>query len=1086
MAVYDDQKDKTHSSSQADIDTRFADIARREEIKDLESQFNAPGFSDERNFKNPSPSDLKATEARPDSIPSGAPEQGDQLGRGYNPDPQGGGGSNPVSRFGSTIRGMWKGASWRKKATIVSAGGGILVGLATGAIGLFGLLNVFQLDHLLSNIERKGFIRYQVDMEGRSNKWITAYLMLRMGEVDDRRLKPADRDNVIFRANRVSTGNPLTDWYKTMRASSFEADLLEKHNVKFASAAYREGNMIKFRPALVTIGDKEFNFTPTKAEMDAWEKGDINGFNNKLRDFVEVKIFENDKEARRWVRNAVKSETKFYQVVKRYYLRKSIQNMTGIRDWRFFEKTRDKAHEKKISIRNKIIAKSFPESTKSGKFIQCMFGITECKTTTDPANPENRSSLAPLGESCSNSPSNPSCNTGHVDENGKPIHNDGSAANGLSEGVGDGGDPSKSLTKKMLSQLISKFSGVTSVISFIDTLNNVDKNIKSGSLSAMVYMARAAQDIGLFTTFNIMRDQLRTGEATSEEVGEVMEVISNAGNSEAWQTLVASGDINTASAAGTEYTPTEEKEVYCKPENQELMVLPENAKKAQEQVHFICDHEKIGGENLAKDIENGWNKSIGAILSPILAVYNGSGLGKIVSWINGAIDAILGPIIQGTMQAVLKALGLEDDFKNLMAWLMAKAASILGAGPTISEDAPSGVITNHISMGAAASSEFAMRASGAAVTTKESAALSRQNVLAYQQVEYASLGIYDKYFSLSNPTSLTSSSLFAVTNQSFNQTLRATFAHIMNLPSILLANKTHAATPADDPYAAAKLAGLETYDFPATCMNQDPMSMTPQSSTNADELGLIPSGELTWDLVTNHDAFFERLYADEPDDSKVKKVYNCALLDAAVRGGLGAMYDSKTLGSNAYGAGHNIPQDATGDAGNIPTGTTQELAKRILNHPNISFQVEPRQSEAMEYIAKTGRGRECGAPAVSSTLLGVLLAAAEKYKIVIGVLVDGHACNNGFHPKGMAVDINGVNPLPSSSAAGTGNRIEWTAAEQPILRQFYNDVGPLLNQVGGGGLGQIQCFSGSKPAPAPNVSYFNDTCHHIHLDVGKR
>jgi hypothetical protein len=177
-----------------------------------------------------------------------------------------------------------------------------------------------------------------------------------------------------------------------------------------------------------------------------------------------------------------------------------------------------------------------------------------------------------------------------------------------------------------------------------------------------------------------------------------------------------------------------------------------------------------------------------------------------------------------------------------------------------------------------------------------------------------------------------------------------------------------------------------------------------------------------------------------------------------------------------------------GSGSEIPTGTAQQLATQILNNPNITFQtdttrLQPDQRKAIELIAQTGKAKNCNGPAVDPKILGVMLALARNYKIVVGVLVDGHSCNGGFHPKGQAFDLNGVNPL--SGTGGTGTRITWAADEQSIMRQFFTDAGNTLKQAGGGTLGQINCFKSPAPATIPGINYTTgDSCDHLHVDVG--
>lgn len=997
----------------------------------------------------------------------------DQVGKGFNPSGK------------TTLRGRLSQLSLRQKAALASSAIG-LIGVLLGGLFSFNFLNNFKLENLMNNIERHAFIRYQVDMEGRSNAWISAYLAIRLAEVTDSALEPKDRDNIIFRSNTISAADPnLKLWYFLLRGSRFEQDLLETDNIKFTSIAYKENGVIKFRPAIISYGDQELTFEPTDEEIKAIENGDVNKFNGRLREFVKVQVLQSDKEGRREIAKAVKAKTKWYQVMKRYFLRKSIQNMTGIRDWRFFETTRNKLTEKKISIRNKIITKTFPESMKGGKYIQCFFGIVSCKTTTDPSNPENKSPVAPLPEDC-NTSSNPECKVTDAEGNSQTV--DDSAAEGLQDGMNEvdtsADQPTENLTKKFISRILDKLNVGSNVVSILETLKSLNTTMRSGALSNMVAVARTQAAIAMFATFAIMQDQIRSGEVTAGEVNDAMEVLQSAGQSQGWQEVVADKEVATATAA--EFKAASTKEEYCSAEHQEQMLLPENKNIAQAEYHWLCESEKLGGDSLAKDIEDGWNGSIGIILNPIMEVYEATGISTVVGWFGQLVEDTIGKAVSDAVSGILEAVGLKDNLNDLVAWLTAKAASILGAGPPISENAPGGVFTNHILMGASAAAESAARNQGAAITNEETALYSKRRVAAYMEQERSKSNPFQRYFALGNPNSTLSKGLFTIADSGLQKTIVATLANVFS--GGIFARGANADT--SDGYAAAKFAGLETYDYPAACMDQDPLDMTPQSATNADDLGIIPANELTWELVGVADVFYPRLYQGDFDGEKNKKVYNCALLDSSIRGSLGAKYSPKTLDANAYGYGYSVA--ISGGVGDIPQGTTQELAQKILSHPNIDFQVKPAQRDAMLTISQGGRATQCDGPKVSPVLLGVLLAMAEKYKIVVGVLVDGHECDGGFHPKGMAADLNGVKPLvgntgsTGNSIPGGGGKFDLTAAQEKLVREFYNDLGALLSQIGGGGMGQIGCFSGTKPTKANGVTYFDDTCHHIHFDVRKQ
>jgi hypothetical protein len=198
---------------------------------------------------------------------------------------------NPAG-LGKNLMNRFQGLSPRKKWATGAVVVAVLGGGGFSLLGLFGFLNVFKLDHLMSNIEAKAFVRYQVDMDGRSKKWIASYVRLRLGEVDDPSLAPQDRDNIYFRSDKVDTGNPATDWYRTLRATKFEQEVFEKNGVKFASLAYRDGNQIKYRPALITFKDEPVKFNLTNAEIKAIEDGNISGFNGRLSRFLDVQVLK--------------------------------------------------------------------------------------------------------------------------------------------------------------------------------------------------------------------------------------------------------------------------------------------------------------------------------------------------------------------------------------------------------------------------------------------------------------------------------------------------------------------------------------------------------------------------------------------------------------------------------------------------------------------------------------------------------------------------------------------------------------------------------------------------------------------------
>jgi hypothetical protein len=174
----------------------------------------------------------------------------------------------------------------------------------------------------------------------------------------------------------------------------------------------------------------------------------------------------------------------------------------------------------------------------------------------------------------------------------------------------------------------------------------------------------------------------------------------------------------------------------------------------------------------------------------------------------------------------------------------------------------------------------------------------------------------------------------------------------------------------------------------------------------------------------------------------------------------------------------------------LPQAETQTLARKILQSPNVSFQT-PEERTWFQHIAETGHGVNCEAPAISAKLLGIIdvLTSSDKYDyaLVIGVLDDGHDCDGLEHPKGNAVDINGINHR-DRSPGGTGNHINGDVGDfdKPLVKSFYKDVGELLAANGGGALAQHEWFKDpNNELKVGGVFYYqSDNKYHMHMDVG--
>ncbi len=766
----------------------------------------------------------------------------------------------------------------QKKRLIFGIGVGLSI-LIAGLVFLFGFLNVFKLDSMMSNIDLKAFSRFNAATSGRSDKWVQSYFFLRLTQI--RGASGADPDSEYFRANKVDTDNPIRDWYHTMRTSNFEKDLA-KQGIVFVNRDASTADKQKITFSVVQVDGKDF------AGLTASDvrSGDIV---TKLRDpnFTKTLLAETDltkaggnKEARQKIKNVVNDISREDSVLKRRQIRKAIQNMTGVKDWRFFETTRDKISNTKINMRNKIITAAIPEDTKTGKFIRCFFGITKCVFSEDPVNPSNDNAAALAGDL--NDPNSLTTADPVIDPStGEPLKDQPKVIDYTN-------------STQVLKDIMSKAGGAVeglNLISTLDLLSHVNQAIKSHDLSKGVAVARGIQAMGVYQVLETARDQSKTGDLTGAEMNQFMEALGPIASTEAW-TKVLDGQGNPG-----QLTNDAASQAYCSPKHQ--AELANNPQKADSEFTYLCPDKQVAGSNNATTIENEWDKTIGLVVSPILKVYdhirNSSIIGTVIN-LGLKVISSLTSIVTSTL---VNALGIAGDLQTAVQYMVVQAAAFLGAGPIPVNGA--GDFVNWALQGGAYSAEASARTNGASATTPGTSAAAQSQLAYYTKTQQANESVFERYLSPSNPTSLASNAMMSV-----SQLKLSSLANMLNPAE--LAKKTasafamvfgrSAAAGSFNGYAASSFAGIQTYDYP-NC--PDPLVITPQNGTNIQQVfaqnGIpqIPVTDLTWELVTNSTAWYAYVYSKIPPtntnpDAITEQIYNCNLLDNAVRGGLGYVY----------------------------------------------------------------------------------------------------------------------------------------------------------------------------------------------------
>lgn len=214
-----------------------------------------------------------------------------------------------------------------------------------------------------------------------------------------------------------------------------------------------------------------------------------------------------------------------------------------------------------------------------------------------------------------------------------------------------------------------------------------------------------------------------------------------------------------------------------------------------------------------------------------------------------------------------------------------------------------------------------------------------------------------------------------------------------------------------------------------------------------------------------------------------------------------AVYKMYRAYTSVFSSNDDMDNPAEEDAAETAaSGDSRALAKEVAENPNIEFTMEGTKPALLKY-AGTGQATSfCGQPyELKSELLQVILDNSKKYKIKLnnfGFIEDriDVPCDNGQHPKGGAIDINGIAELTGGKAC---DNITFDSACTSIVDSYSRDWLKNLAKRGHktlGGVGQKGCggfdLTSDPPSEIDVVAagnlHFSDACNHLHIDAGDR
>jgi predicted deacylase len=852
---------------------------------------------------------------------------------GKSDDSKGGGFYNAT---GDGIKDHYKATAGTKAKS--SKRGKIAIGAAIGAttlgVGLiasFGnFFQTFKLEHIMETIQSSASARLNASFDGRSKSYMKAYFKLRMGEISDG--NNYSGDNLFFKADKVQTGNPLRDWYSTLRTGSFEKNLLKNQGIQFTSVAVKDPvtGAVTLRSGKLTIKGESVDFKGLSPEdFKKIKSGDLNAVNKLGKDvdtFFKVEIFENNKAARKTIKKDINDATHFFNVIKRRHIRKDIQNKTGVGSWKLFEKTRNKFTARKIALQQKILRKVLPNN-KTGDFLNCLLGSGPCGNSQDAAAPENQQNVKPSETADAagtpegqgvDAPSDQLSETGDAvpagaDPAGNPIGtaaaaDSGALANDVAESVEHAAaaeltdDAARALENEGVS-LIEKEAtdnltpSPTKIWSWAQKIAKLRNMFKNNTLSKFVTNWRKTQDIATAATFGIALSQGKSGELTAEEFGNFMNSVADISKSEGWNRLT-----DPSAQLGNDA----DKEKYCK---------LTDAEKAKAPIQYFCDSPR---DSNANNLENSFNHSfVATLINPIADVVDAVKRNPVTNFLSDSVNFMgnfgghVFTAIGGdrALSALLDATGASDQIGKLMTLATTKLMTYLGATARFSGQALGAV--NYLMSGLSGSAEDTARTSGGVAATPNTTAYANNLAAQYQKEQNETMSFYDRFASLSNTSSLLSNTLFNFSTTSLSGSLMKTFSSLASLPDMLSAPFTgHSYAAAASNFSIAKWAGIDEYNIPPQCQETsetNPGGLNPDDSDYIQRaVGVVGDAEqaeaaqgvvnkikpnLTIEIERDSVAFWKLVY-DNIDDktnqqSIAEAIYNCALVDQRVMSGLG-------------------------------------------------------------------------------------------------------------------------------------------------------------------------------------------------------
>lgn len=954
----------------------------------------------------------------------------------------------PVTKVAMKINPVAKAMAYLpggRKAAVIGLIALILTGATIAVIGLLMLwLSALKLDFFDKNLERRYLARLVHVFDTRSDRFVKTLVMAEIAGQD------AGGANRYFIAKGVNSADKLSplarqaQYYKDMKVNGFFDKLDKEHNIRFARVTSGVG-----RDKLAVIYTQGLSST---VDLNGLLTADGGLDPSKIDDFERrvIETYDRDPKARAVINQVLKDQTRWYQVVKRHYMRKWMFEKLGIRKWRFFEGTRENAAEKVRGKWDKAVAARYND----GSFFRCLTK-NQCPTSTDindnPYDPDSARS-------------------------GEFADPDGADQDSAADEAGDRAGPADNkpgLTKRgfrFVGKSVARVVPILDIIylpELLDMMVSLKKAIADGGIFKMMRLLKTTEYATAYSTFSILKDQLKNGDNVSpEEVSAAMDLYNGAEQSDGYKDFVGDGTKKPLAFTPSAYAASEE--AGSKPvdpnnspyaevdedfeiDNSQSLAVYEDGKNGEPKVETDAKGNDLGP---AKAVAHGgW--SVFSLMNPIGQVTSGwedmpdraksllrlplKGVdwlfGKIIDGASFILGPILGPIASG-IGTIGGKLGVDDAAKDVAGYvgsLLKKFAYAIGFYPRCTSDQPPGQQSNCLGAGATVvQQQFLGSLDGKKMSQAEVKEQDDAIAMA-QQEEREFKSPWQRLASLDDPDSVlarvimrtpsTESQLAAVPGSVIR-----TFASILNPINLMSSNMLALASPT---------ASADVLSCPTIYKEGDCVGFTEKQLNDLD----LFEGEM----------------------AKVDDAYATSSLCLPTNG------KSKYYAPDKNICGIDTETQQVCSEEGLASGELADLAQQVLDEKNINLeQLAPDSGRLVKKdIELAAEGKEStSGKKLDVRILQLMLAMAKDHKFHVSAIESGGTGHspNSDHYTGSAFDIDIFDGVGQAGSGDTPGKV------MDVLNQVAPDMRISL------GMDPVIAGKG-------NITPFKDRSNHVHIAV---